>query len=57
MRSTLRAPISSLLFYAWSHSRNFSPSEVRGWLDEAGFTDVEVHRNVRSPFRMVVTAR
>ena len=49
--------ISSLLFYAWSHSRNFSPSEVRGWLDEAGFTDVDVHRNVRSPFRMVVTAR
>jgi SAM-dependent methyltransferase len=49
--------ISSLLFYAWSHSRNFSPSEVRGWLDEAGFSDVDVHRNVRSPFRMVVTAR
>ena len=49
--------ISSLLFYAWSHSRNFSPSEVRGWLDEAGFPDVEVHRNVRSPFRMLVTAR
>ena len=49
--------ISSLLFYAWSHSRNFSPSEVRGWLGEAGFTDVDVHRNVRSPFRMVVTAR
>ena len=49
--------VSSLLFYAWSHSRNFSPSEVRGWLDEAGFPDVEVHRNVRSPFRMLVTAR
>jgi SAM-dependent methyltransferase len=49
--------ISSLLFYAWSHSRNFSPSEVRGWLGEAGFNGVDVHRNVRSPFRMVVTAR
>ena len=42
---------------AQSHSRNFSPSEVRGWLADAGFTDVDVHRNVRSPFRMVVTAR
>ena len=49
--------VSSLLFYAWSHSRNFAPSEVRGWLEEAGFEDVEVHRNVRSLWRMVVTGR
>jgi SAM-dependent methyltransferase len=49
--------VSSLLFYAWSHSRNFSPSEVRGWMEEAGFEEVEVHRNVRSRWRMVVTGR
>jgi SAM-dependent methyltransferase len=49
--------VSSLLFYAWSHSRNFSPSEVRGWLEQAGFEQVEVHRNQRSPWRMVVTGR
>jgi SAM-dependent methyltransferase len=49
--------VSSLLFYAWSHSRNFAPSEVRGWLEEAGFEDVEMHRNVRSLWRMVVTGR
>jgi SAM-dependent methyltransferase len=49
--------VSSLLFYAWSHSRNFSPSEVNGWMREAGFEDVEVHRNVRSLWRMVVTGR
>jgi ubiquinone/menaquinone biosynthesis C-methylase UbiE len=49
--------VSSLLFYAWSHSRNFSPSEVRAWMEEAGFEDVEVHRNVRSLWRMVVTGR
>jgi ubiquinone/menaquinone biosynthesis C-methylase UbiE len=49
--------VSSLLFYAWSHSRNFSPSEVRGWMEEAGFEDVQVHRNVRSLWRMVVTGR
>jgi ubiquinone/menaquinone biosynthesis C-methylase UbiE len=49
--------VSSLLFYAWSHSRNFSPSEVRAWMEEAGFEDVKVHRNVRSLWRMVVTGR
>jgi SAM-dependent methyltransferase len=46
--------ISSLLFYAWSHSRNFKPSEIRGWMEDAGFTDVEVHRNERSPWRVVL---
>lgn len=49
--------ISSLLFYAWSHSRNFKPSEIRGWMEEAGFADVEVHQNERSPWRVVVTGR
>jgi SAM-dependent methyltransferase len=49
--------ISSLLFYAWSHSRNFKPSEIRGWMEEAGFHDVEVHRNERSPWRVVLTGR
>jgi ubiquinone/menaquinone biosynthesis C-methylase UbiE len=49
--------VSSLLFYAWSHSRNFAPSEVSAWMRDAGFEDVEVHRNVRSLWRMVVTGR
>ena len=49
--------ISSLLFYAWSHSRNFKPSEIRGWMEEAGFHEVEVHRNERSPWRVVLTGR
>ena len=49
--------VSSLLFYAWSHSRNFAPSEVSAWMQEAGFEEVEVHRNVRSLWRMVVTGR
>jgi SAM-dependent methyltransferase len=46
--------ISSLLFYAWSHSRNFKPSEMRGWMEAAGFDRVDVHRNERSPWRVVV---
>jgi SAM-dependent methyltransferase len=49
--------ISSLLFYAWSHSRNFTPSEIRGWMEEAGFEQVESHRNERSPWRIVVVGR
>jgi SAM-dependent methyltransferase len=49
--------ISSLLFYAWSHSRNFKPSEIRTWMEEAGFDRVEVHRNERSPWRVVVVGR
>jgi SAM-dependent methyltransferase len=49
--------ISSLLFYAWSHSRNFRPSEIRAWMEEAGFGEVETHRNERSPWRIVVVGR
>ena len=49
--------ISSLLFYAWSHSRNFKPSEIRDWMEDAGFTGVQTHRNERSPWRVVVVGR
>jgi SAM-dependent methyltransferase len=49
--------ISSLLFYAWSHSRNFAPSEIRAWMAEAGFAEVETHRNERSPWRIVIVGR
>jgi SAM-dependent methyltransferase len=49
--------ISSLLFYAWSHSRNFTPSEIREWMSEAGFEEVTSHRNERSPWRIVVVGR
>jgi SAM-dependent methyltransferase len=48
---------SSLLFYAFSHGRNFSRDEIAGWLAEAGFADVRVHRNERSPWRIVVVGR
>jgi ubiquinone/menaquinone biosynthesis C-methylase UbiE len=47
--------ISSLLFYAWSHGRNFTASEIAAWLGEAGFHDVAIHGNERSPWRVVVT--
>ncbi|HEX2127215.1 MAG TPA: class I SAM-dependent methyltransferase [Thermoleophilaceae bacterium] len=49
--------ISSVLFYAWSHGRNFAPSEIRGWVEDAGLEEVRVHRNERSPWRVVVVGR
>ena len=47
--------ISSLLFYAWSHGRNFTPSEIRSWVEDAGFADVKAHRNLLALWRVVVT--
>ena len=52
-----RGALSTLLFYAWSHGRNFSRAEIAGWLADAGFVDVTVHRNERSPWRIVVIGR
>jgi SAM-dependent methyltransferase len=49
--------LSSLLFYAWSHGRNFSRAEIAAWLDNAGFEDLRIHRNERSPWRIVVVGR
>jgi SAM-dependent methyltransferase len=46
--------LSSLLFYAWSGGRNFEGREIAAWLEDAGFADVEVHRNEASPWRIVV---
>jgi SAM-dependent methyltransferase len=56
-RASQHGAISSLLFYAWSHSRNFRPSEIRAWMHDAGFEEVTVHRNQRSPWRVVVVGR
>jgi cyclopropane fatty-acyl-phospholipid synthase-like methyltransferase len=56
-RGSERGAISSLLFYAWSHSRNFRPSEIAGWMRDAGFEDVKVHRNLLARWRVVVIGR
>jgi SAM-dependent methyltransferase len=49
-----RGALSSLLFYAWSGGRNFEGGEIVGWLEQAGFEDVRLHRNEHSPWRIVV---
>jgi SAM-dependent methyltransferase len=49
--------MSSLLFYAWSNSRNFTRTEIRDWLSGAGFGEVEVHATPLAPWRIIVVAR
>jgi cyclopropane fatty-acyl-phospholipid synthase-like methyltransferase len=56
-RTSDRGAISSLLFYTWSHSRNFRASEIEGWMQDAGFEDVRVHRNLLARWRVVVIGR
>ena len=46
--------LSSLLFYAWSGGRNFTGAEIVSWLEDAGFERVTLHRNEKSPWRIVV---
>jgi SAM-dependent methyltransferase len=45
--------LSGLLFYAISRARTYTVAEITGWLDG----EVEVHRNPRSPWRVVIVAR
>jgi SAM-dependent methyltransferase len=48
---------SGLLFYAMSGARTYTRAQLVGWLEEAGFGAVSVHRNERSPWRIVLVAR
>jgi ubiquinone/menaquinone biosynthesis C-methylase UbiE len=49
--------LSGLLFYAMSRARTYTRAEMAGWLERAGFAAVDVHRNERSPWRIVLVAR
>lgn len=49
--------ISGLAFYAMSAARTYTADEIRAWLERAGFGEPEVHRNERSPWRIVLVAR
>jgi len=55
--ATVNGALSGLVYFASSGTRNYTPDEVRGWLTEAGFADVQVHRNARSPWRLLYVAR
>jgi SAM-dependent methyltransferase len=49
--------LSSTLFYAWSHGRNFSVAQMRAWMEDAGFDSVEEHRNPLASWRVVLVGR
>jgi SAM-dependent methyltransferase len=49
--------LTGLAFYAESRSRTWTLSEIEGWLAEAGFEPPDVHRNERSPWRVMLAAR
>jgi SAM-dependent methyltransferase len=48
--------LTGLAFYVESRSRTYSLEEIEGALAEAGLGSVRVHRNERSPWRIVIAA-
>jgi hypothetical protein len=49
--------LTGLLFHAMSGARTYSVREMAGWLERAGFRDVAMRRNARSPWRVLVIGR
>jgi SAM-dependent methyltransferase len=49
--------LSGLVYYASSGTRNYTRREVTGWLEDAGFSQLRVVRNQRSPWRVLYLAR
>jgi SAM-dependent methyltransferase/DNA-binding transcriptional ArsR family regulator len=49
--------LMGLGYFAASRAHNYSAQELEDWLLDAGFGDVRVHRNERSPWRIVLVAR
>ena len=54
---SLTGALSGLVYFASSGTRNYSRAEIGAWLASAGFASVEVHRNERSPWRLLYLAR
>jgi SAM-dependent methyltransferase len=48
--------LSGLLFYAMSRARTYTRTELTGWMHDAGFPRVELQRNERAPWRVVLVA-
>jgi 2-polyprenyl-3-methyl-5-hydroxy-6-metoxy-1,4-benzoquinol methylase len=55
--ASVNGALSGLVYFASSGTRNYTPEEVRGWVTDAGFAEVQVHRNARSPWRLLYVAR
>ncbi|MDX6697896.1 MAG: hypothetical protein QOE65_1293 [Solirubrobacteraceae bacterium] len=48
--------LSGLLFYAMSRARTYTRTELTGWLHDAGFPRVDLHRSDARPWRIVLVA-
>ena len=48
--------LTGLLFYAMSRARTYTRTEMTGWLRDAGFGPVDLHRNRDRPWRVVLVA-
>jgi SAM-dependent methyltransferase len=55
--ATVNGAVSAVVYYASSGTRNYTRSEVTGFLGEAGFAEVRAHRNQRSPWRLLYVTR
>jgi len=55
--ASLNGAMSGLVYFASSGTRNYTRAELVRWLGEAGFATVDVHRNERSPWRLLYLAR
>jgi hypothetical protein len=54
--STTVGALMGLGYYTASRAHNYSVAELEGCLREAGFNRVAVHRNERSPWRILLVA-
>jgi 2-polyprenyl-3-methyl-5-hydroxy-6-metoxy-1,4-benzoquinol methylase len=52
----LQGAMSGLVYFASSGTRNYTERELAGWIREAGFASVEVHRSDAAPWRLIYLA-
>ena len=55
--ASLNGAMSGLVYFASSGTRNYTRRELVGWLTQAGFATVDVHRSEASPWRLLFLAR
>jgi SAM-dependent methyltransferase len=55
--ASVNGALSGLVYFASSGTRNYTPDEVCEWIHRAGFADAKLHRNDRSPWRLLYVAR
>jgi 2-polyprenyl-3-methyl-5-hydroxy-6-metoxy-1,4-benzoquinol methylase len=55
--ANLAGAMSGLIYFASSGTRNYTRSELAGWLASAGLDDLRVHQSEVSPWRLLYLAR